>query len=366
MSLIPFYKADSLNEAFQSEILKKIANSEVLEPHETLSPYGGPVKTITFKDLKNKFSDSEHRRRRSFGNVMSRMVDWGKVTDDDLEGPLSAKEAFALLKSSSYPGKYYGFWFVDDEWAAFSKGNTFDKIFKKEYTINYEDFKKLIKDGITSKEEIDENGKNYWTSLNIPKGYYDYRRVLASVVKRTYAVNPVRIKEFGLNNAQVYLLDTSKFPSTTIRNRRIEIRKDSETYTSKSDRNERYREIAFDNQSRRRQILEKRKSESYKDPNRKVMEYLGTKYVEWLESLNLGDKNISERIYSFKSIASDIKSIFHDYKDLYNELYRMKEGYSYEGLDGLKKREEKLLQRIVKAVVFFDKEEKKRIEQEEK
>lgn len=169
-----------------------------------------------------------------------------------------------------------------------------------------------------------------------------------------------------MNNAQVYLLDTSKFHSTTIRNRRIEIRKDSETYTSKSARDEYYKDLAFDNQSRRRQILEKRKSESYKDPNRKVMEYLGTKYVEWLESLNLGDKNISERIYSFKSIANDVKSIFHDYKDLYNELYRMKEGYSYEGLDGLKKREEKLLQRIVKALVFFDKEEKKRIEQEEK
>lgn len=365
MSLVPFYKSISLNEAFQSEILRKVANSQVLEPHETLSSYG-IEKNITFKDLKNRFGNSENRRRNSFASIMPRWIDYAKVTDDDFIGPLTAKEAFAFLKSSQNVGRFYGFWFLKDEWVAFSVGNAFKRIFKKENTINYGDFKRLIADGIISKEEVETHGKGYWENVKIPQGYYDYRRVPASVTKKEYVVNPVRIKEFNLEGAQVYLLDTEKFSNLQLKNRRNDFRLGSNFYHSKKDRTEQYKELANANRSNRKKILEKRKSESYNDPNRKFLEILGEKYVEWLESLDLSDKRIQEKAYSLQSIAKEMLSIFKSYRDLYEELYRMNKGYSYEGIDGLKKRETNILQRIIKMGAFFQSEQNKKEEQEEK
>lgn len=365
MSLVPFYKSNSLNEAFQSDILRKVANSQVLEPHETLTSYG-IEKNITFKDLKNKFGNSEYRRRNAFASMMPRWIDYAKVTDDDFTGPLTAKEAFAFLKSSQNVGRFYGFWFLKDEWAAFSVGNVFKRIFKKENTINYGDFKKLIADGIISKEEVETRGKSYWESVKIPQGYYDYRRIPTSVTKKEYVVNPVRIKEFGLEGAQVYLLDSEKISGLQIRSRRNDLRLGADFYRSKEDRTEQYKELAHTNISNRKKILEKRKSESYNDPNRKVMEFIGEKYVEWLESLDLSDKRNQERAYSLQSIAKEMFNIFKSYRELYEELYRMNKGYSYEGIDGLKKRESSLLQRVIKMATFFQAEQMKREEQEEK
>ena len=364
MSLAPFYKSISLNEAFQSDILRKVANSQVLEPHEKLSSYGID-KTTTFRNLKNKFGDSEHRRRNIFVSLMPKWIDYAKVTDEDFTGPLTAKEAFAFLKSSKNPG-FYGFWFLDGEWAAFSVGNEFKRIFAMANTINYEDFKRLIADGIISKEEIEERGKTFWEDAKIPQGYYSYRRVPESVTKKTYVVNPVRIKEFNLEKAQVYFLDSSKFVSSQIRQRRADTRSNSEFYYSKKERDEVYKDLAYHNKENRKKILEKRKSESYNDPNRKVMEFIGEKYVEWLESLDLSNPKSYERLYSFQTVAKEIAIIFNEYKNIYEELYRMHKGYSYEGIDGLRKRESKLLQRIVKMGAFFQSEQMKREEQEEK
>lgn len=365
MSLVPFYKSNSLNEAFQSDILRKVANSQVLEPHETLTSYG-IEKNITFKDLKNKFGNSDYRRRNAFASMMPRWIDYAKITDDDFIGPLTAKEAFAFLKSSQNVGRFYGFWFIGDEWVAFSVGNVFKRIFKKENTVNYGDFKKLIADGIISKEEVETRGKSYWESVKIPQGYYDYRRVPASVTKKEYVVNPVRIKEFDLEGSQVYLLDTTNFSSSLLRGRRNDFRSDSDFYRSKEDRDEQYKELAHTNRANRKKILEKRKSESYNDPNRKFMEILGEKYVEWLESLDLTDKRTQERAYSLQSTVKEMLGIFKSYRELYEELYRMNQGYSYEGIDGLKKRETNLLQRIIKMGAFFQSEQNKREEQEEK
>lgn len=365
MSLVPFYKSNSLNEAFQSEILRKIANSQVLEPHEKLSHYGID-KTITFKNLKSKFGNSERRRRNNFAAVMPRWINYAKVTDEDFTGPLSAKDAFAFLKNSKDPSNFYGFWFLDDEWVAFSIGKEFKKIFATEDTINYEDYKRLIADGIISKEDVEEHGKTYWKDAKIPKGYYSRRRVPESVTKKTYVVNPVRIKEFNLGNAQVYFLDSSKFLSRPIRQRREDARSNSEFYYSKDQRDAFYKDLAYTKKENRKKILEKKKSESYNDPNRKVIEFLGKKYVEWLESLDLSDPKLHEKLYSYQTIVKEIAGIFSQYKDIYEELYRMNKGYSYEGIDGLKRKESKLLQRIIKMGAFFQAEQMNREEQEEK